>query len=418
MKLKNRFLIIVLICFIFFEPLCMAAEPEIASTASILVEESTGKILYEKNAYEKMYPASTTKILTAILTLETCDLTEMATVSHNAIYSLPNGYVNANLREGEEMSVKDLLYALMVKSANDAAIVLAEHIGGSVEKFAEMMNEKATQLGCKNTHFVNPNGIHNDNHYTTAYDLYLIASYCMKNETFRQLVSTTSYTLPSTNKYVNEDRICVTTNDMLRSNSKYYNENVIGIKTGYTTEAKNCLIAAIHKNHTELISVVLHADTNAEGLSERYVDTNNLFNYGLENFKFTDIVQENDMLETIEIENATSETKTLDLLASKTLSDYLNTEIDITNLEPEIVLNENLEAPIASNSVLGKATYTIDGVEYTLDLLASHAVEEKADFQFMIFIFGILLLMLGIFILIRQHISKKRTLKKYRSSLS
>lgn len=415
MKLKNKFLLIFFVCFIFGKSVCMAVEPKIASTSAILVEESTQKILYEKNAYEKMYPASTTKILTAILTLENCSLDEMATVSRNAIYSLPAGYVNANLQPGEEMAVKDLLYALMVKSANDAAIVLAEHIGSSIENFAEIMNAKARELGCQNTHFVNPNGIHNDNHYTTAYDLYLIASYCMKNETFRKYVSTTSYTLPATNQYPATDRICTTTNDMLRSKSQYYNENVIGIKTGYTTEAKNCLIAGARKNNTELISVTLQGGTNSDGLSERYVDTNALFNYGFDDFASTDFVKENDVIQTIEIQNADSDTKSLALLAKDTLSTYLNKEFDVANLKLEIVLKEDLEAPIAVNSVLGKATYTIDGTQYTTELLASHNVEKKLDRQIILLIAGILLLVIGIIILFVQHRTKKKKSKKTRT---
>ncbi len=409
MKLKRRIFSLLILLILLLGRISFAEEPAIASTAALLVETSTGKILYEKNAYEKMYPASTTKVMTAILVLENCNLNEMATVSHNAIYSLPSGYVNANLQKGEEISVKDLMYALMVKSANDAAIVLAEHIGGSVEGFADRMNQKAVELGCKNTHFVNPNGIHNENHYSTAYDLYLMASYAMKNETFRRYVSTTSYTLPATNLYPTTDRICVTTNDMMRSKSKYYNENVIGIKTGYTTEAKNCLIAGAQQNNIELISVVLHSGTNAEGLSERYLDTNALFNYGFENFAFSDILKKNDIVQNIEIENGKKNTKNLDLIAKDTLSGYFDKNIDWDSLEPNIKLNENLMAPILSGSVLGSVSYTIDGEEYSTDLLASHDVEKKFDVRILVLIVGTLLLLLGIAVLRKQL---KRRFKK------
>ncbi len=412
MKLKKKIFIIFLIFLMTLAHFSFAGEPQIASTAAILVEESTGKILYQKNAYEKMYPASTTKIMTAILTLENCKLDEMATVSYNAVYSLPSGYVNANLQEGEEISINDLLYALMVKSANDAAIVLAEHISGSVQNFAKMMNEKAISLGCQNTRFVNPNGVHNDNHYTTAHDLYLIASYCMKNENFRKYASTVSYTLPATNKYLAKDRVCTTTNEMIRPKSKYYNQNIIGIKTGHTTEAKDCLVSCAIQNDVELISVVLHAGTNREGLSERYVDTQALFDYGFKDFSFTDIVKENDIVKNIEIENANKDTKSLDLIAKNTLSTYLNTQIDLTNLKPEIILNENLEAPIAINSSLGKAVYTIGETQFTTELLASHAVEKKLNIQLIFLMAGILLLIFGVFILILQYQYKKKKLKK------
>ena len=406
MRNLRKFLSIFLIFLILFSNLAFASEPEVASYAAILVEASTGKIIYEKNAYEKMYPASTTKVLTAILTLENCNLEDTATVSRNAIYSLPTGYVNANLVEGEEMPIKDLMYALMVKSANDAAIVLAEHIGGSVEGFADMMNEKAKEIGCKNTHFVNPNGIHNDNHYSTAYDLYLMASYGMKNETFRKYVSTTSYTLPATNKYPLSDRVCTTTNDMIRPKSKYYDKKVIGIKTGHTAEAQNCLISAAQNNGTELISVVLRSGTNEAGLSERYVDTSNLFEYGFKDFAFRNIVEENSIIENIEIENGTKDTKNLDLKAKETLSDYFSNEVELSNLPKTVTLNENIQAPISTGDVLGTVTYKIKDTEYTTELLASHDVEKKANIQIFVLIGGVFILLLGITILIIN--SKKR----------
>ena len=175
-------------------------ELSINAKAALIVETNTGKIIYEKDIYEQNYPASVTKILTAILTIENCELDDVATVSQTAISHIPTGYVIAPLYIGEQITIKDLLYALMLKSANDAAYVLAEHVGGSVEGFSEMMNKKAEELECKNTHFVNPNGIHNQNHYTTAYDMYLISNYAMKNETFKEIVSTYEYTLSPTNK--------------------------------------------------------------------------------------------------------------------------------------------------------------------------------------------------------------------------
>ena len=160
---------------------------EIGSSAGILIENKTGRILYEKDAYTKYYPASTTKVMTALLTLENVsDLNKVATVSYNSVFTVPAGYSTDLLKVGEELTIENLLYALLVKSSNEAANVLAEFISGNIESFATMMNTRAIELGCQNTHFVNPNGIHNENHYSTAYDLYLMASYGMKNETFRK----------------------------------------------------------------------------------------------------------------------------------------------------------------------------------------------------------------------------------------
>lgn len=219
-----------------------SASITIDSPSCVLMESSTGKILYEKNANEVRYPASTTKIMTAILVLENCELTDVATVSHNAVYTIPADYVTCNIQEGEELTIEQLLNVLLVPSANDAAIVLAEHVSGSVSKFADLMNEKAKEIGCKNTHFVNPNGIHNKDHVSTSYDLALMAQYAMKNETFRKIIQKTEYTLPATNKHEKADRTFTTTNDLLikntsKSKSNYYYPDAIGVKTGYTGEA-------------------------------------------------------------------------------------------------------------------------------------------------------------------------------------
>lgn len=224
----------------------------------------TGKILYEKDINKKMYPASLTKVLTCIIAIEECKLNDVATVSYDSVMSLGSGYVTANLQIGEELSVEQLLYVLMIASSNDAAIVLAEHISGSVEEFANLMNEKAKEIGCKNSNFINPNGAHNENHYSTAYDLALIGQYAMKNKTFRKIVSTTSYTLPITNKYNSDDRVFANNNSLIMLNNNgrednYYYKYATGIKTGFTTPAGNCLIASSNKDGFELLSVVLGA---------------------------------------------------------------------------------------------------------------------------------------------------------------
>ena len=172
-----------------------------SSGSVLLMDASTGNILYSKDIFERRYPASTTKLMTAILTLENCKLTDVVTVSHNAIFSIPVGYSHASLQEGEELTVEELLNVLLIPSANDAAVALAEHIAGSVENFATMMNNKAKEIGCLNTHFVNPNGVHDDNHYSTAYDLALIGKYAMQFDDIMRIAKVNQYTLPTSNKY-------------------------------------------------------------------------------------------------------------------------------------------------------------------------------------------------------------------------
>ena len=264
---------------------------ETYSPCIVMLEEDTGDILYDKKAYEKMYPASTTKIMTAILAIENCELSDVATVSYNSIASVPATYTRANLQVNEQLTIEDLLYTTLIPSANDAANVLAEHIGGSIESFATMMNTKASELGCRNTNFTNPNGVHNENHYTTAYDLALIARYAMGLEEFRKIVSTTSYTLPDTELYnsnislYNGPRKFTNSNALIKPDFKNdYYEFATGIKTGYTNAAKDCVIASAKKDNVEFIVVVLGAGYLDNGQRQKYVDCKNLFNFAFDNY--------------------------------------------------------------------------------------------------------------------------------------
>ena len=269
---------------------------EIYAPSAILMDLNTGKILYEKNAHEKMYPASITKVLTAIVVMEKCSLEEICTVSYDAVMNVDFGYVSANLQIGEELTVEQLLNLLMVSSSNDAANVLAEHVSGSLQDFAVLLNEKAKEIGCKNTHYTNPSGAHDENHYSTAYDLALIGRYAMQIPKFQELTKKTYYQLSSTNKYSNDDRIYTTTNELLVSNNNdrsdnYYYKYATGIKTGFTTPAGNCLMASSNKNDFSFISVVLKCGQTKEGLSARYIDTKNLFDYGYNNYSLKQIAK-------------------------------------------------------------------------------------------------------------------------------
>ena len=370
-----------------------------------------------------MYPASTTKILTAIVVLENAELDELATVSKNALETIPNGYVTCNLQIGEELSVKDLMYALMVKSANDAAVVLAEHVGGSVEGFADMMNQKAKEIGCKNTHFVNPNGIHDENHYTTAYDLYLMADYALSFEhtnEFRDFVSRTSYTLPATNLYPADDRIFSTTNELIKINNNdridnYYYKNALGIKTGHTSQAGYCLVSSSSRDDLEFISVILDGGFDSRGLSERYTETIKLFNFGYDNFTLTKIKEANNIIDTIIVEKATKETESLNLLIKDSITVINDKSTDVDKINPDIKLNENIIAPITKGDVLGTITYTVDDIDYTSDLIAAHDVE-KFDITFELLVTGIFMLVLGFLLLVSRELSRRnyRPKKKYK----
>lgn len=403
MKIKKKIVWLLMLVIISLQTISFADEVSIKSKAAILVEVSTGRIIYEKNSTEKMWPASTTKIMTALLTIEKCNLDDIVTVSENAISNIPSGYVTCDLQVGEEISVRDLLNALMIVSANDAAYVLAEYVGGSTVEFADLMNQKARELGCTGTHFVNPNGIHDDRHYSTAYDLYLIATYAMKNETFRELVSKTEGVLPATNKYPNADRTLKTTNALINPDSINYYKNAIGIKTGYTSQAGNCLVAEASRDGLEFIAVVLNGD--------RFPDSIQLFDYAYDNFTLTKIKEKNTVVDTIEIENATKETKMLDMLIDDSITVINNKSIDVNQIIPEIKLKEGLIAPIKSGEEIGTIKYKVDDIEYSSKLLAATDVEEQTYYNLIIFI-GIVLLLIGFLLLSTRRKNKKKRNRK------
>lgn len=389
---------------------------ETYSASCILIESTTGQIIYEKNSKQKMYPASTTKIMTAILTLENCKLTDIATVSYNAVHSIPYGYSYANLHDGEELTIDQLLHVLLIPSANDSAIVLAEHIAGSTENFAIMMNNKAKEIGCLNTHFVNANGMHDEDHYTTAYDLALMGKYAMKNSIFRSIVSKTSYALPVTNKYDATDRMFNTTNELLKVDYRnradnYYYKYCNGIKTGYTDAAGDCIVASSRKDDLEFIVVILGADDTEDGLSGRYLDCKTLFNYAFDNYKVEKLYDENSVLKQIDIPNATKETKTLNVIIQNDINVLIDNSTNISTLVPNVEINSNLNAPITKNSVIGKITYTINGVDYSSNLIAGSDVIAS---RFMNNLFTVLLVIFILFI-IRKILKsgKKKKKKKY-----
>ena len=353
--------------------------PSTYSPSTLLMDLDSGKILYSKNANTRMYPASTTKIMTAILTIENCQLTDTAVASHNAIYSVPSGYTHASIQEGEELTIEQLLNVLLIPSANEAASILAEHIAGSVEAFADMMNEKAVEIGCKDTHFVNPNGVHDENHYSTAYDLALIGKYAMQYDVFRDIASKTSCSLPATDKYPREDRLFNTTNDLLRENysraaNNYYYPYATAGKTGYTDAAQNCIVATAKKDDISLLAVVLHGERTEDGLSQRALDCRTLFEYGFNNYKHEVIAHKGDVAREIEVSGGTNDSKNLNLVYSEDITALVPINYDVSSTTPNIKLTENMYAPITEGTNLGSITFSIDGFDYSCDLLASHTV--------------------------------------------
>ena len=379
MKLKTSKLFISIIIAIILIPnfsfVFSASEtPEITSEAAFLMDNKTGKILFDKNSEKRMYPASTTKIVTAILTLENCKLDDVVTVSYNAVTSIPEGYSSANLQIGEQLTVEQLLQVLLIPSANDAANVLAEHVGGSIDSFISMMNTKVNELGLTNTHFTNSYGKHDEKHYTTAKDLAYIFKYCIKNENFRKIAGSASCAISATNMY--GTRKYSSTNQLIDPSSKNYYKFLTAGKTGFTTEAGDCLVSCSYQNNLELICVILGGKT-VNGSSTRFSETKKLYEYGYNNYLIKQILSNNSIVKSIEVSNATQETKNLDLVPENSLEALISIEQENITFEPEIHLQENISAPIEEGTILGTAKYTINGIEYNVNLIASHSVEKS-----------------------------------------
>lgn len=382
MKFRRIIIFIFILLLIFINTYSLSYNEDklsLYSEAAILMESSTGKILYSKNAEVVKYPASTTKILTAILAIEKCDLNEKLTASSNAVSSIPAGYTNASIKPGEVLTIDQLLQVFLVISANEAGYILAEHISGSVTDFANLMNEKAKEIGCQNTHFTNPSGLHDTNHYTTAYDMCLIAKYCMQNEIFRNYAAMKSCTIAATNK--SEERHYKNTNELLNETNQYYNPNVIGIKTGFTTPAGNCLISAYSKDGIELISVVLNAPQNtSDGLSGKFSDTNNLFNFAIENYKKMKIVEKSSVVDTIKIKTNNFISSNLSVLAENEIYAIVPISFDINSLSSNkiVTLKDDIALPISKDDFVGTVTYTIDDTPYIVNLLAGNSIDSSS----------------------------------------
>ena len=251
-----------------------AAQPTVAAQGAVLYDATHNQFLFSKNADTQYYPASITKLMTALLVAEKCSLDDTVTFSKTAVTNLESGAVTLGLVEGDKLTVRQSLYGLLLKSANEVANGLAEHTAGSISKFADMMNARAKELGCTNTNFVNPNGLNNSNHYTTPHDMALIARAAFQNGTVSKIASTLSYQIPATQKAA--ARTISLGHKMLYPNDARYYQGVIGGKTGYTSKAGNTLVTAVEKDGVRLIAVIMKSK------STHYTDTKALFDYGYE----------------------------------------------------------------------------------------------------------------------------------------
>ena len=254
-----------------------AALPQVKAEGAVLMDAATGKVLFGKNQDMQFYPASITKVMTALLVLERCSLNDTVTFSASATTNLESGAVSLGISEGDQLTVEQCLYGLLLKSANEIGNGLAEHVAGSVSAFADLMNARARELGCKNTHFTNPHGLNDTAHKTTPYDMALIMRAALQNETFRKIDTTTSYEFPATKKSAAKT-ITMGHKMMYPTDSRYY-EGIIGGKTGYTSKAGNTLVTGAQRNGVRLIAVVMKAS------GSHYTDTIAMLDYGFANYE-------------------------------------------------------------------------------------------------------------------------------------
>lgn len=387
MKIKKIFTILITFTIILFTNYYSLANNtiELNASSALLIDNRTNKILYNKDANKRLFPASTTKIVTAIIVLENHSLNEEVTASYDAVMTIPSGYSTANIQIGEILTVEQLLELLLVHSANDSANVLAEYAGGSIDSFVSMMNTKVNELGLTDTHFTNPYGLQEDNHYTTSHDLAVIMQYCLKNETFRKISGQASCAIPATNK--SEPRKYSSTNELLIAGNRNYYPYLIAGKTGYTSKAGGCLVSVAYNNNLELISVILNSN-------DRFGDTKKLFNYGYSNFSLKNIVNEDDIITSTNVKNAKKNSQNLDLKVTENVPVLVNNNDNLESISPQIEINSNIEAPIEEGQNLGKVSYTVNGVTYSTNLVASQNVEKSEVLTYLFYGFGIIILIL------------------------
>ena len=345
--------------------------PQIVSSSGIVMEAQTGTILYEKNIHDVHYPASITKILTTLLAIENCDMDEIVTFSHDSVYNTGGSGIARDV--GEQMTMEQCLYAVMLASANECAYAVAEHTAGTVEAFVQMMNDRAAKLGCKNTHFNNSNGLPDEQHYTSAYDMALIAKEAYENETFRIISGTKTYTIPFTNKHTDEETYLQNHHQMYYplKTRKYLYEYCLGGKTGYTTVANSTLVTYAEKDGMTLICVVL----DAQG-SGHYEDTRALFDFCFDNFKKMNVMENETSYaqQNKETDGVLGNYEPFVSLDSKS-SIILPIMAEFSDADSEIIYNKE------EKDILGSIEYTYAGrLVGSANLTATNAVVDTFQF--------------------------------------
>ena len=333
-----------------------------SAKSAYLMETTTGRILYEKNSEQKLPMASTTKIVTAITVLDNCEnLDEVVNIKSNSV-----GIEGTSiyLREGEQLTVRELLYGLMLRSGNDASVALANHIGGSVENFCSMMNKLATDLGLENSNFVNPHGLDTEGHYTTAHDLAVITAYALRNEEFAKIVSTKNIVIGQ-----GESRRSLANKNRLLGNL----DGCIGVKTGFTNDAGRCLVSACDRDGLKLVCVVFNCGPMFEESSE-------MFELVYKNYKMLEIIPSYNTYDNINVENGTKNFVTTYSRAGFIIPVNKNEEANINVI---IDIKPSIEAPVEKDTEVGKVEVYLgkhllfSEKIYTMDKVSSRLLSDK-----------------------------------------
>ena len=371
--IKNLFFLLFILILLFSFDISFASEENslnLNARSCIVLDRNSKKIIFGKNEYNRVKMASTTKIMTATVIIENCDLSQTVTVSKKAAGT---GGSRLGLKTGDKITIRDLLYGLLLCSGNDAAIALAETAAGSVQEFSNMMNNKAKELGLNNSHFESPHGLDSDNHYTTAYELALLADYVLQNSTFRNIVGTKNYTI-TINGY---PKNITNTNELLGSL-----DGVYGVKTGFTNGANRCLVTSCKRGEMDIICVVLGCDTK----NFRTQDSIKLINYTFENFEYLDIKNlidrkfenyKNNNTNPFEINKGVS--NDLEIRCFSTEPSIIPIKKDEKNsIKVDFELKKSLEAPINTNLKVGSfRVYSDNRTILEGDILTTNSIDKK-----------------------------------------
>ncbi len=385
--------------------------------SAVVIDANSGDVIYALNADDKVYPAGTSNIMTAVIALENAGLSDTCTVSEEALAGVTYDQPQLGMKVGENFTVEQLLYAIIINSDNDAANTLAIKVSGSIEAFVEKMNAKASELGMSGTHFANPTGKQDENHYTTAADMAVLSRYAMQNSTFAQIAATQKYVMPATNMR-SGDKTILSTNHLV-SRYKYpyhFYANATGIKSGNSKDAGYCLCASAVKGKLSLISVVMGCDNKdvKEG-AYSFADTAKMFDYVFENYQSVLLAKKGDVIYDTKVKESKNSTR-LALTVEEDIYATLKKTADPELITNEVTLDKAIKAPVTQGEVFGTVTYSYNGRELKkVNVVAANEV--KRDFvmhlinSVMGFIFNPIVLIIVIAIaaiLVRLRIMRNR----------